>query len=198
VAWLTDKITEPEWPKFPPEPARSQRRFHLAEGRPEPVEEVSPPKLYTDHQSAALWVGSASILFDVVKRLWLRDIIHAYSTWTYAANGSELEENDDVDHPPCEWNDVYFKLLASCLPGLTSQEADKIAIAHITSLPGESFCDAMTTFLRNVDAVYFNVDPKTFGTGQPRRKDIDNLLAALVRLGIPDAHRLEEALRLLQ
>ena len=270
----------------------------------------------------------------------MRDIIHAYSTWTYAANGSELEENDDVDHPPREWNDVYFKLLAWCLPGLTPKQA----VAHVTSLPDESFCDATTAFLRNVDTVYFNdyglqeaqavhirselarrlmttkgwlrhsrdrsrnieihlgpaiavlffsdrgfsqpakcyllpkgidglnpflpilkevaesgpfvfvamvllnllevaprtahlplvnaaakawltsypdddtfwvdsdigrrlcsvmdavfnIDPKAFGTDQPLRKDIDNLLAALVRLGVPEAHRLEEALRMLQ
>jgi len=344
VAWLADKTTEPEWPKFPPEPARSRRRFRLAGGLPEPVKKVSPPKLYADHHSAASWVGSASGLFDVVKRPWLRDIIHAYASWTYTANGSELEENDDVDHLPREWNNVYFKLLACCLPGLTSQQADEIALAHITSLPDESFCDATTAFLRNVDTVYFhdhglqeaqavhirsqlsrrlmttngwvrhsrdrsrnieihlgpaiavlffndsgfsqpakcyllpkgvdglnpflpvltemaesgqflfvalvllnllevaprtahlplanaaakawltsnpddntfwvdsdigrrmcsvmeaifNLDPKAFGTDQPLRKDIDRLLAALVRLGVPDAHRLEEALRLLQ
>jgi hypothetical protein len=70
MAWLTDKKTEPKWPKFSLEPARSRRRIYLGEGRPEPVEKVSPPKLYTDHQSAALWVGSASNLFDVVKRPW--------------------------------------------------------------------------------------------------------------------------------
>jgi hypothetical protein len=344
VAWLTDKIAEPEWPTFPSEPARSRRRFRLAGGRPEPVEKVSPPKLYTDHQSAALWVGSASSLFDVTKRPWLRDIIHTYTSWTYVANGSELEQNDDVDHSPREWNDVYFNLLAWCLPGLTLQQADEIALAHITSLPDESFCDAATAFLRNVDTVYFNdhglqeaqavhirsglarrlmttngwvrhsrdrsrnieihlgpaiavlffndsafsqpakcyllpkgvdglnpflpvlkemvedgpflfvalvllnllevsprtahlplanaaakawqtnypddnifwvdsdigrrlcsvmeaifnVDSKAFGIDQPLRRDIDNLLATLVRLGVPDAHRLEEALRLLQ
>jgi hypothetical protein len=44
----------------------------------------------------------------------------------------------------------------------------------------------------------FNVDPKAFGADQLLRRDIDNLLAASVRLGVPDAHRLEEALRLLQ
>jgi len=44
----------------------------------------------------------------------------------------------------------------------------------------------------------FKVDPEAFRTNQPLRKDIDNLLAALVRLGVPDAHRLEQSLRLLQ
>lgn len=82
-------------------------------------------------------MGGASSLFDVVNRPWLRDIIHAYTTWTYTANGSELETNDDVEYPPREWNDVYFKLLAWCLPGLTSQQIDEMALAHITSLPDE-------------------------------------------------------------
>jgi hypothetical protein len=344
VAWLTDKIAEPEWPTFPPEPARSRRRFRVPGARPESVEKVSPPKLYTDHQSAALWVGSASSLFDVAKRPWFRDIIYTYASWTYVTNGSELERNEDVDHSPREWNDVYFKLLAWCLPGLTLQQADEIALTHLTSLPDESFCDAATTFLRNIDTVYFDehglpeaqavhirselarrlmttrgwvrhsrgrsrnteihlgpaitvlffndsgfsqpakcyllpkgvdglnpflpvlietvgsgqflfvalvllnllevspraanlplanaaakawltshpddnifwvdsdvgrricsvmeaileVDPKAFGTDQPLRKDIDSLLATLVRMGVPDAHRLEQALRLLQ
>jgi hypothetical protein len=343
VAWLSDKTTEPEWPEFPLEPTRSRHRIYLGGGRPEPVEKVSPPELYTDYQSAALWVGGASSLFDVVNRPWLHEIISAYTTWTYKANGSELEKNDDVEHPPREWNDVYFKLLAWCLPGLTIQQADEIALALITSLPDESFCDATTAFLRSLDTVYFNdpglqeaqavhirselarrlmttngwlrhsrdrsrniefhlgptiavlffndsgfsqpakcyllpkgvdglnpflpvlkemaesgqflfvalvllnllevsprtahlplanaaakawltsnpddntfwvdseigrrlccvmeaifkADPKAFGIDQPLRKDIDNLLAALVRLGVPDAHRLEEALRLL-
>jgi hypothetical protein len=44
----------------------------------------------------------------------------------------------------------------------------------------------------------FNVDPKAFGNDQAVRKDIDTLLVALVRLGVPEAHRLEKGLRLLQ
>jgi hypothetical protein len=55
---------------------------------------------------------------------------------------------------------------------------------------GRRLCSVMHTI--------FDVDPNALGTDQPLRRDIDNLLAALVRLGIPDAHRLEEALRLLQ
>lgn len=42
------------------------------------------------------------------------------------------------------------------------------------------------------------VDPNLFGIDQALRKDIDSLLAGLVRLGVPEAHRLEEALRLHQ
>jgi hypothetical protein len=42
------------------------------------------------------------------------------------------------------------------------------------------------------------VDPKPFALDQPLRRDIDGLLASLVRIGVAEAHRLEESLRLLQ
>ena len=113
-------------------------------------------QVHTDHHSAALWLGSAAPLFDVVKRPWLRDIVQSYAPWTYAANGSQLEAHEDVDHPPHEWNGAYFKLVAACLVGLNSLEVREMAIAPITSLPDESFCDILTIFSRNVDDVYFN------------------------------------------
>jgi hypothetical protein len=40
-------------------------------------------------------------------------------------------------------------------------------------------------------------DPKPFGLDQSLRKDIDGLLSSLVRMGIAEAHRLEEGLRLI-
>ena len=40
-------------------------------------------------------------------------------------------------------------------------------------------------------------DPKPFGSGQTLKKDIDGLLGSLVRMGIAEAHRLEERLRLI-
>jgi hypothetical protein len=39
-------------------------------------------------------------------------------------------------------------------------------------------------------------DPKPFASDQPVRKVLDGLLGTLVRMGIADAHRLEESLRL--
>ncbi len=38
--------------------------------------------------------------------------------------------------------------------------------------------------------------PKPFASDQPLRKDIDSLLGTLVRMGIAEAHRLEESLHL--
>ena len=42
------------------------------------------------------------------------------------------------------------------------------------------------------------LDPKLLGADQAIRNEVDTLLAALVRLGVSEAHRLEEALRLHQ
>jgi hypothetical protein len=41
------------------------------------------------------------------------------------------------------------------------------------------------------------VDPKPFGMDQPLRKDIESLLGDLVRMGIAEAHRLEESFRII-
>ena len=40
------------------------------------------------------------------------------------------------------------------------------------------------------------LDPKLFGSDQAARKEIDALLGGLIRLGVPEAHLLEETLRL--
>ncbi len=71
-------------------------------------------------------------------------------------NGSELEEDEEIDRGPTEWNSAFFKLLACSLPGLTTAQIDEMAITPITSLPYRSAFDVITSFLRDVDAVYFN------------------------------------------
>jgi hypothetical protein len=158
LAWLTGRQDEPEWPQFPSSPARPRQRFVLGWRKNKPVEEIPIPEpdVYTDYQAAAMWLGSAAGLFDVAKRPWLRDIVKTYGSWTSVANGSELEEDEDTDRRPTGWNNAFFKLLAYCLPGLTSPQIDEIALAGITSLPDEAFFDVTTAFLREVDGVYFN------------------------------------------
>ena len=84
------------------------------------------------------------------------DIVKTYGSWTSVANGSELEEDEDTDRRPTGWNNAFFKLVAYCLPGLTSPQIDEIALAGITSLPDEAFFDVTTAFLREVDGVHFN------------------------------------------
>jgi hypothetical protein len=79
--------------------------------------------------------------------------------------------------------------------------ANAAARAWLTSNPDDNTFWVDSDIGRRLCSVMeaiFNVDPKAFGIDEPLRRDIDNLLAALVRLGVPEAHRLEEALRLLQ
>jgi hypothetical protein len=54
---------------------------------------------------------------------------------------------------------------------------------------GRRLCSLMETILAS--------DPEQFGLNQPFRKDIDALLGSLVRMGVAEAHRLEESFRLI-
>jgi hypothetical protein len=158
LAWLTGKQGEPEWQQFPPSPARPRHRFVRVPGtrKKVPAEQPPEPDVRTDHQGAALWLGGAASLFDVTKRPWLRDIVKAYGGWTFVANGSELEEDEDSDRGPTEWSNAFFKLLAYCLPGLTSAQVEEVALGPIAGLPDGAFFDVMSAFLPEVDGVYFN------------------------------------------
>ncbi len=158
LSWLTGKQEEPEWPEFHPSPARAKHRF-MSRGqraKQKPVGEATEPNVYTDHQAAALWLDGAAAIFDADKRPWLREVVKTYGRWTYVANGAELEEDEETDHEPSEWNDAFFKLLAYCLPGLTSAQIEEIALIPIKELPDYPFFDVTTAFLRHVDVVYFN------------------------------------------
>jgi hypothetical protein len=158
LLWLTGKHGEPEWPQFPPSPAHPRQRFVRVPGTRKKVfaEDPSEPDVRIDHQGAALWLGGAASLFDVATRPWVRHIVEAYGGWTFVANGSELEENEDTDHRTTEWNNAFFKLLAHCLPGLTSAQIEELALTPITNLPDGAFFDITRAFLPEVDDVYFN------------------------------------------
>jgi hypothetical protein len=155
MVWLGGTGTEPGWPAFEREPARPRHRYTIGQSRRERRKEAETPELYTDHQAAALWLGKAAGIFDVAKRPWLRDVARAYGAWTSVANGSELEDGEDADRTPHEWNDAYFGLLAHCLPGLSISEIDSIGLDAVLGLPDDAFLDVMTTFLRKIDSVYF-------------------------------------------
>ncbi len=155
LGWLNDERDEPGWPPFERQPAHPRHRFSGRQERSRAHEDARP-ELYTDHQAAALWLGKAGKIFDVVKRPWLREVAKAYLAWTSVANGSELEEGEEADRTPHEWNDAYFDLLAHCLPGLMPAQFDEIALGPILGLPEEAFLDIMAIFLRSVDAVYFS------------------------------------------
>ena len=105
--------------------------------------------------SAALWLKSASGLFDVETRPWLRDLAQSYTEWTVVANGSKLDSRARIKKTPSEWNAAYYDLVAHCLLGLVSKSIDRLALDPIRSLPDQSFFDAAGHFLRSVDYVYF-------------------------------------------
>jgi hypothetical protein len=54
---------------------------------------------------------------------------------------------------------------------------------------GRRLCSLMEAILAS--------DPQRFASDQSLRNDIDSLLGTLVRMGIAEAHRLEESLRLI-
>jgi len=156
LEWLEGKRDEPEWPGLPSKAARSRQRFQPRNAKRKSVEEPPELDIYADDQAAALWLAGAASLFNVVKCPWLRDVVRAYGTWTFIANGSQLDEDDDVDGGPRDWNETFFRLQAHCLPGLSPAQVDEVALKPITGLPDRAFFDATHTFLRALDSVYFN------------------------------------------
>jgi hypothetical protein len=157
LTWLSGKREESPWPPFAQDqPHRRDRYVSMRGRRKEPVEHPPEPDVRTDHGSAALWLKGAAGLFDVAKRPWLRDVIKTYASWTRIMNGSVLDEDDELDSPPREWNGAFFKLLAYGLPGLSSAQIDEIALVPIMDTAERAFHEIMATFLRDADALYFN------------------------------------------
>lgn len=159
VAWLDAGGSEPQWPIFPEEEARPRRRLRFPGGHvaaPEPPEATARrPTEHVNHQAAALWLRQFRGLPDTAASSWLGDVVKAYMPWTIAANGAGMNDGDEVDHPPSEWNDTYFAAVARCVIGLTSVEVNKLVVSHILTLPDRNFYDVLVDFLRCIDAVYF-------------------------------------------
>ncbi len=157
LAWLNGNQDEPSWPQFPSEQPHPRRPFRSQKTQAEESFEQPPePDVYTDNQAAGLWLAHLAPMFETAARPWFYDIVNSYSAWTWVANGAGLDQDEDVDHIPREWNEAFFKLLAHCLPGLTLTEAGRIAINPLLTLPDKSLFDAITLFLKDVDIVYFN------------------------------------------
>lgn len=159
LAWLANDGPEPDWPTFLPKAVRLRMGFRVPGGQVQQAPPASPklrPIEHVDYHAAALWLQGSGGIFDVVKRPWLRDIARAYCSWTAAANGAGLDAYEEIDHPPREWNDAYFDLVANCLPGLAPTEIDELVLTPITSLPDRPFFDVISEFLQSVDTVYFN------------------------------------------
>lgn len=160
LSWLADERDEPPWPEFPARSPRLRRGLRLSPAGLLEDERHTPrsprSEEYVDHQGAALWLRNASGLLDISVRPWLRGVARIYAEWTAVANGSELDRSSKVEDKPAEWNGAYFDLLASCLPGMEPSDVDELALIPITSLPDESFFDAVTSFLRSADKVHFD------------------------------------------
>ncbi|KQO19559.1 hypothetical protein ASF16_06185 [Acidovorax sp. Leaf78] len=159
MAWLEGKGSEPTWPKFPVERARSRRQLSLYETQIA-APEASALSLaeHVNHQAAALWLRQAHALSHDDTRPWLSEIVRAYMPWTALANGANLDDGDETDRPPSEWNDTFFAAVARCIVGLSTSEATELALRHIVGLPDRHFYDVLVDFLRSLDAVYFGGD----------------------------------------
>jgi hypothetical protein len=159
LAWLSGEAPEPAWPTWPLDHPQPRRRLRLYGGDDDNVAAALPARHddeYTDHQAAALWLSNCRGLFDPEAPPRILDMVRAYSEWTANVNGAGLAINDDFTGKPRDWNDAYLDALANCLPVLTPPEVDKLALDPIRSLPEESFLDALATFIRHVDGVFFN------------------------------------------
>ena len=157
LAWLYDGGAEPPWPALPDVRPRTRRGIRLPgsqdERRLADATDRDAQIDRFDYQAAAAWLRGADADRD---RAWLPAALRACADWTWAANGAGLESSEDLSHKPHEWNDVYFALLARDLAGADDAAVDRRALEPLTSLPDESFFDALTRFQRSVDVVYFN------------------------------------------
>ena len=156
LAWLYDGGAEPPWPALPGVRPRTRRGIRLPGGRHDRRSADATDRDAQidrfDYQAAAAWLRGADPGRD---RAWLPTALQACADWTWAANGAGLESSDDLSHRPHEWNDVYFDLLAHDLAGADDAAVDRRALDPLVSLPDESFFDALTSFQRSVDIVYF-------------------------------------------
>jgi hypothetical protein len=159
MAWLGGEGPEPTWPTFPEEPARPRRQLRLPGIRiatPEQPEVPTPsPTEHADHQAAALWLRQVRGFSDDAARSWLSEVVKSYMPWTTVANGANLDDGDETDRPPSEWNDTFFSVVARCVVGLSSPEVFELVARHIVALPDQNFYDVLVDFLRSIDAVYF-------------------------------------------
>jgi hypothetical protein len=159
VAWLTVGSQEPRWPTFPQEYVRRRRGLRLSggiraddEGQ---VVEPQPSTEHVNHQAAALWLHQARNLLDDVALPWLSELVTSYMPWTIRANGAELGDGDETDHPPMQWNDEFFALASRCMVGRSFDEAAAMVLTPITTLPDRHFFVVLAVFQRGVDGVYF-------------------------------------------
>ena len=156
--WIAGKGAEPDWPEFPLKNPSPRRGIRLGGTPTPPRPRRRRDDKHADSAGSAQWLEALRQVTDVAQRPWLQDLIEAYRRWTCEANGGSLEDGEEVERPPTEWNDAYFYLMAACLPGLTAVEVDSFALVPICSLPVNAFLDVSAPFLRSADVVYLDAD----------------------------------------
>lgn len=157
--WLSGRAPEPHWPQFPfldPFPRRGIRIG--AASAPAPRARRVDHELFADWQGAAAWLDALAPVSKVAVRPWLRDLVEHYREWTSNANGSGLENSRDVERVPSKWNDAYFKLIAACLPGLTTSEVDSFALYLVSGISPNAALSVSAKLLRNADVLFLDFD----------------------------------------
>lgn len=158
LQWLTAEGAEPVWPVFADEEIQQRKRRgrirlgHTQSTAPVTRREVS--RRFVDHQSAALWLSS---LWSpaVADAAWMMSVEETYASWTFAANGYGLDECDEVNEAPAEWNAAFFSVMTSNFR-LRSPEEIHSSLEPLFALPDEPFFDLMPTVLFKIDALYFD------------------------------------------
>ena len=159
LAWIANELSEPNWPDIPELEIKRRRGIRITTGASFKTVSEAPeqrPEEYFDHQAAALWLSNLRNFSLTGDHSWLQTITRTYSVWTTKANGAGLEAHEEVTDSPIEWNNAYYHLLASSLRRASLDEVDEHAIAPICSLPDKSFFDIISTFIRDVDEIFFN------------------------------------------
>jgi len=154
--WLFGRSGEPAWPDLPLRNPLARRGILLGGDPVRPRRRRMRPETFVDSAAAGRWLDGLKNVADVSQRPWLRSLIEHYRPWTHDANGGSLEEDEDLDQIPTEWNDAYFNLLAACASGLSIEEVDQFALNDIAGLPFNARLSVIGRLVRSVDVIYLD------------------------------------------
>lgn len=177
IEWLVGDAAEPQWPPFPPTRPHLRNDYLGRNLATEEEDEVEPAELLDfEYHGAAQWLKAAERLFDINARPWLRDLVDYYRDWTIVANGAGIEKTERIEGEPGSWNEVYFKLAADCLPGMSIEQAGTLMSGIFDQLPDKALFDNLKIFLGEVDELLFNRKSISSDMAVSIRKLASNLL----------------------
>ena len=79
----------------------------------------------------------------------------SYASWTFAANGAGMPEDEKAPDAPKEWNAAFFSVVAVNLRGKSFDEIEPV-LRPLFSLSDERFFDLTETVLYMIDALCFD------------------------------------------